>query len=95
MSHTFKVGEIAEIVYSRYHDSRVGSEVIVVSGLQPLWNRFESRTEYGYVCRFADGGTRYFLPDQLRKKRPPQDWVKLCNLQDKPVDAPTRELECA
>lgn len=29
-------------------------------------------------------------PHELRKKRPPQDWQRLCNLTDAP-----REVECA
>lgn len=88
---TFKVGELAELVYSRF--GNVGSECTVVEGLAGRLNKLTRMRETGYIIDV--NGTRYLaLPDQLRKKRPPQDWVTLCNLLDTPVDAP-RELETA
>lgn len=83
MSHeNFKVGDIVELVYSRYHttEGRPGSECIVVGDLAERENTFEHIWEMSYVVEFSDFRRYRVLPNQIRKRRPPQDWVKLCNL---------------
>lgn len=91
MNHeTFKVGEIAELVYSRY--GNVGDECTVTGPLELRVNKHTKLEELAYAI---DVQGRPFIawPDQLRKKRlpPPQDWVSLCNLDVIPAD----ELEIA
>lgn len=98
-NETFKVGEIAIYVCSDHHSEYNGQECTVDS---PLGWRFPKNVVtgqlmevYGYRTIAQDGTIFTCRPEQLKKRRPPQDWQTLCNLQDKPVDAPTRELECA
>jgi hypothetical protein len=86
---TFAVGEMAELVYSRFgHD---GTECTVTGPLQERINKITAIRELAYAIDVR-GKPYMALPDQLRKKRPPQDWVTLCNLHE---TAPERELETA
>jgi hypothetical protein len=78
---SFSVGEIA-IFKSPYVPEHYGEEVVVFSvggcpncGRDPV-GRYEVRTQNGR--RFCAGAKA------LHKRRPPQDWVKLCNLTDIP-----------
>lgn len=91
MSHTFKIGEIA-ILQNATNPAENGMEVEVVAQPRPT-NWFFPVTSMlipanYYVIKANVGldGTPYWgcRPDQLRKRRPPQDWMKLCNLTDIP-----------
>jgi hypothetical protein len=100
---TFSIGEVALFVRegSRYY----GTEVMVVGpcALRPARDRKDGalRAVYGYEIdgpfeRVAGTNGKFIAePHHLRKRRPPQDWQALCNLTDKPVEAPARELEIA
>lgn len=93
MSHdTFRIGEIA--IYTRPGSPYNGSEVMVVGPLLPrvgddllTGNLYVEYDGYQITLNELPGiyGAR---PEWLRKRRPPQDWMKLCNLADVP-----REVE--
>jgi hypothetical protein len=86
-NESFSVGEIAELVYSRYHRDISGIEALVIGPLEYRFNMISGLAEHSYAIECE--GLKYLaLPDQLRKKRPPQDWKTLCNLE-------ARELETA
>lgn len=94
MSHIFKVGEIVEI-HSLQHDTEWnGREAQVIGPLQVYDNvhsrsRGELESIYGYRLEAPWWPRKIVLESRfLRKRRPPQDWVKLCNLTDVP-----REVE--
>lgn len=88
MSHTFKIGEIA--IYTRPGSPYNGTEVMIVGPLIPrVGNDHLTGTPYveydGYQITPNELPGRYGAkPEWLRKRRPPQDWVKLCNLHDIP-----------
>jgi hypothetical protein len=87
--NSFAIGELAELVYSRFGNE--GTECTVTGPLKHRFNRITRVMELSYEIDVA--GRPYFaLPEQLRKKRPPQDWVSLCHLD---VVSPERELENA
>lgn len=96
MADSFNVGEIAIYCDPNVHlnASYNGQECTIDSPLE--WRMPRSQLTgklvptYGYKTIARDGRIFTCRPDQLRKKRPPQDWVKLCNLQESP-----RELETA
>lgn len=91
MSHeTFKVGEVAILVHSNVRPEYDGQECVVLDGPRDrfIWlNRERTRGEYAsnrYLVQTGDG-TRFSPPaERLRKRRPPQDWVKLCRLNEVP-----------
>lgn len=77
MSHeTFKVGEIAILTVSGFCGS-AGDEVEVRGSVNdPVW---------GFQWLIRGRGVELMCnPTSIRKRRPPQDWVKLCNLIDVP-----------
>lgn len=97
MSHTFKIGEIAILQNGVKHPEFDGMEVEVVAIPQPFDQHWPGEPWYTgagfYRVKLPfvrENGSPYLqsLPHQLRKRRPPQDWVKLCNLTDLP-----REVE--
>lgn len=98
MSHTFEVGEIAVIAAFIDHPERMGWEVEIIGPLQNYWVRpihRESYMKFGYQVRLPQPDAlgrinACYGAHELRKRRPPQDWVKLCNLTDVP-----REVTCA
>lgn len=87
---TFKVGEIADLVYSRFGND--GHECTVTGPLQLRLNKVTRLEEVAYAIEVS-GKPYMALPDQLRKRRPPQDWAKLCNLEELPTSP--REMETA
>lgn len=96
MAETFHRGEIAIYCGGVYHAEYNGQECIVDSELE--W-RFPTSPVtgglvqiYGYKTIARDGNIFTCRPDQLKKRRPPQDWVSICNLD---VVTPERELEIA
>lgn len=91
MAEYFAVGEIAEIVYSRYERGQ-GMECTIVAPLRLRRNTITALIEDCYVIE-VEGEKYCALPDQLRKKRPPQDWMSLCHLDEVPAEP--RELETA
>jgi hypothetical protein len=90
-AESFRVGEIA-LVNKPSHPAS-GEEVEITDLPQPSGG-------LGYRCSagtWTDGDKytvlwrgmhRAILPQYLRKRRPPQDWKRLCNLTDTP-----REVE--
>jgi len=88
VSESFSVGEIVELVYSRYESRTLPMEVKVVGLPEQVFDRIAWVFLMAYSIE-VDGVEYYALPEQLRKRRPPQDWVKLCNLTDIP-----REVTC-
>lgn len=96
MSHQFKVGEIAVVTYTRGPHLVVGEEVEVIGPLETrMMHTGAVETGYRVYSRHScdpvskqiltTGRFICVLPDQLRKRRPPQDWVKLCNLTHLPT----------
>ncbi len=90
MSDRFEVGEVA--IYNRPESAYHGIEVTVISNLQQR-SFFDTVTgtkgnvAFGYeieVPGLWSVGVYYFAePHELRKRRPPQDWVKLCRLTER------------
>lgn len=71
----FQVGEVAIIVYSALPEFPVGTEVTVLR----ISRRF---IETHYVIHEDNLSVVYAAERCLSKKRPPQDWVKLCRLDE-------------
>jgi hypothetical protein len=94
VSESFKVGEIAVLCNATILAEYNGQECQVIGPLTTRAARSLSTggTVYlfGYRVVVADGKTLAVEPQQLRKRRPPQDWKAICNLTDAP-----RELETA
>lgn len=97
MSHEkFEVGEIAllECPWDVYH----GQPVEVIGGLEVLVGYCratgERRVAPKYRIRTVNGHEMQAYPHELRKRRPPQDWVKLCGLADVDVDIKVRAEVC-
>lgn len=91
MSHEkFDVGEIA-IMQACQLPANEGRECEVMELPQAV-DYFAANGKWTYAGRYTvrcSGDEWYQVrPEQLRKRRPPQDWVKLCNLTDTP-----REVE--
>ena len=89
MSHTFEIGEIAVFCAHKFTPVRLGQEVEIIGALKVrrTWWPVPGENEHRPLCykvRFPDGLSSNLEPWQLRKRRPPQDWVKLCNLHDIP-----------
>lgn len=91
----FEVGEVA--IFNRPGSRFDGMEVTISAALHLALVR-DRKTEleaYGYVYGIEGdfGPKRHGVaqwcapPDQLRKKRPPQDWVKLCRLDEVPAES--------
>lgn len=91
----FEVGEVA--IYYRPGHNCHGHEVTILSGL----NLSELKNAAGRLVRTAAcydiempghcpplGCVYAATPDQLRKRRPPQDWRTLCNLDEVPQALP-------
>lgn len=71
----FQVGEVAVIAYSILPEFPVGMEVTVLR----ISARFIGTH---YVIHEDETSIVYAAERCLRKKRPPQDWVKLCKLDE-------------
>lgn len=88
MSDTFAVGEVA--VYWRPVSEWHGTEVAVISMLQEsMWRREVPPGRgigWGYDVEWPDGEVTFQTVDELRKRHPPQDWTKLCQLEEAPVE---------
>lgn len=87
----FSVGEVA--VYNRPESKFHGMDVVVTGPLaQRYWSDPLGRGGGGWCYRISIAGLDDdFIvaePHELRKRRPPQDWVKLCRLTDRPVEEP-------
>lgn len=87
---TFAVGEIAIVtgqIWPAWECYR-GSECEVIRIDNP-------RDHAGYTIKMADGLLVTCAEDNLRKRRPPQDWLKLCNLDETPLDVRAKTPEVA
>lgn len=88
MSESFKVGEIAIVCGYIQWPEFLGTEVEIIGPLDtyPVRGRGSPQTylRHGYHVIRSDGRSAVYSPWNLRKRRPPQDWVKLCNLRDVP-----------
>jgi hypothetical protein len=94
MSERFEVGEVAITVNCQFPENN-GHEVIILSereffraykaGTYPLVSVGE---DWGYHVQWEDGRKSYQFEHQLRKRHPPQDWVKLCRLTECPDEIP-------
>jgi hypothetical protein len=74
--HTFEVGELAILIFSRIHPEYDGEDVEVIA---PLADRLARRTPgdsgsiiLGYLVRVINSDTLHVEPFQLKKK-PPYD----------------------
>jgi hypothetical protein len=91
----FEVGEVA--IFSRPGSRFDGIEVSITEALHFALVRDQrtDRSAYGYVYSIEGdfgpkrpGVTHWVAPPaDLRKKRPPQDWVKLCRLDEIPAQS--------
>lgn len=87
---TFEVGEVAIAQNLTYRPEKNGLEVIVRSRLYfANWistsgNGFGEG--WGYDVKWSDGDITFQEPWELRKRRPPQDWAKLCELDNIPIE---------
>jgi hypothetical protein len=95
VSESFSVGEIAILQKLECFPEYNGYEVKIIGPLEyrSAWNqlRNENVWQMGYRCELPGYPRKIVVePYQLRKRRPPQDWSKLCNLTDLP-----REVTCA
>lgn len=85
-NEAFSVGEMATIHMPGTNMHGVECEVIEPAR-ERSWKYFadkSARTGIAYVVRFA-GYERFVIrPNLLRKRGPPQDWVKLCHLTNLP-----------
>ena len=78
-NETFKVGEIA-LMHGLSRNSELNGTECEIIGPLGTWMTKRHGPSWGYRVRTADGRTGPTEPRFLRKRRPPQDWVKLCNL---------------
>lgn len=90
---TFAVGEIA-IIHAPELPDWHGTEVAILSPLRhgTLWIKNQLRTCWYHLIDprrpLPQGWGAFSAPvDMLRKRRPPQDWARLCQLDAAPVDA--------
>lgn len=83
-NETFSVGEIV-VIQNASKPGFNGMEVTITGGLGCRYMRHVGPV-FCYELSFhdADGLPYLARPHQIRKRRPPQDWVKLCQLDDLP-----------
>lgn len=87
VSESFSVGEIAIYCNGTFETGYDGQECEVVGQLMWRWATHPDGTRHAYHAyrtHAQDGQVIISEPHQLRKRRPPQDWVKLCRLTDLP-----------
>ena len=77
----FAVGEVAEVIFSLLPEVPAGTDVTIVEVLEP-GKLVQYLVDPGF--RPKEGGWYGACDSNLRKKRPPQDWVKLCKLDSVP-----------
>jgi hypothetical protein len=85
MSERFEVGEVA--ITQHYLTLRYNGLEVIVIGL-PEWSK--SRYKGGEICpetllypvQWPDGDKTWEPFWKLRKRRPPQDWITLCHLDE-------------
>lgn len=87
----FSVGEIAIIAKSDRAEFTVGSEVTILDVMPVGHYANIIFAEQIYQISGPDSGRYFIRQSGLRKKRPPQDWQKLCKLDR----IPTVTEECA
>lgn len=93
MSESFSVGEIAVGFGFVVDIENNGMECEIEGPLEwAAWYHPNGEVGecFGHDVRWADGEEGFERPEHLRKRRPPQDWKKLCRLTDAP-----RTLETA
>lgn len=94
MSESFSVGEVA--IWVREGSPNYGREVTIAGPLQLVnaWQpdgsciydyRYPMDADFAPVSPHGNGWCAH--PDWLKKRRPPQDWVKLCQLDNLPQTA--------
>lgn len=90
MAERFEIGEVA--IFHNPSSDFHGQEVeIVMERHFAYWKNVDSGEEggdYGYEIKWADGDITFQLETDLRKRRPPQDWVKLCRLTERMDEVP-------
>lgn len=91
--HLFTIGEIAILQNASVRTGYNGMECEVLKGPGVMRMRINATgeivPEYGYSVMAADGEKMVARPDQLRKKRPPEqttEWTN-CHWQPKQVHA--------
>jgi hypothetical protein len=69
----FSIGELAILVYSRYHADIHGSgdEVEIVGGLSERYDWQADVRRLAYQIQYRNGKRYFATPDQLRRKCPP------------------------
>lgn len=90
MTEKFEVGEVA-IVHHPENTLGYNGEYVEITDLPQPADYVSSSgllTRAGKYTVLFRGKHWSIWPKHLRKRRPPQDWVKLCNLNDIP-----REVE--
>lgn len=94
---TFEVGEVA--IYNNPNCPLHGEECTITEGLgvrecwvYPAVGAAAQYTGYreGYRIWFASVASYDLVafPYELRKRRPPQDWITICNLREDTVERP-------
>jgi hypothetical protein len=95
MNHRFDVGEIA--IYCHPDSQWCGREVTIAGPLEltaynnlrtgELVVEFAHRIDAPFIRQELPPGAGFVTaPRWLRKRRPPQDWVKLCELDKIPAE---------
>jgi hypothetical protein len=94
---TFAVGEVA--IYWRPESQYHLTQCTIRSPLcwSEWFDRLTGRLGQGYCYEanspaWPDPDAHPVEPCHLRKRRPPQDWTRLCNLDEAPVQAKPKEV---
>jgi hypothetical protein len=99
MDPKFEIGEVAILKESVCWPEYNGQECTITGDLELRSVYIDrARTIRGdirprYVVRCQDGHIFAVPPSCLRKRRPPQDWIKLCHLSEVPIAPVNYEID--
>lgn len=91
---TFKVGEIAILIEPSDPDWPAGIEVTIAGPLELVTCECGCKTTVlAHFIGLKRGIKMHAPPSALRKRRPPQDWVRICHLDSLPLDVVMDETQ--
>lgn len=88
--HQFAIGEIAVICNMPEPVARWNGEELAITGpcefrkWKLITDKSIHREGLAYKGKLSTGKEVCIRPEHLRKRRPPQDWMKLCRLDQVP-----------